>query len=417
MRGDNLVSLAVNEASASGVTPIYQAVVNLGDFEAIDLLLDMGADINSSSQNLPTPLLGVIHSRRLDKVKIAMHLIAKGADIEFRSQLGRTALMEASLNGSSRIVQALLDAKADIAVIDHNNCASLHLAALAPRATDGCSILATLTQRGQDVHALDCYGWSALHLAAVKPQFTSYLLNTDIRLDDSKGIPWVWTVSPKDSEFFGFLRLARRKYRPEVLEPFLNLSPSNAWSPLCMAATCDSLSVMDNLLGIGAQLDSDGCPLGSALMVACEYGRKSSVIFLTRRGAALSYSGPSGFRSAYIAAQKFPDILSWLLVDRFTDQAKLPAAATVSDGLGDGDLHDVSYTWRGPIQAELVITGAMERRPRESLREYWARLMRVKKAWRGKVVPQSPGRRTTQDLNLWPKEYVRIHPDGYEVKR
>ncbi|KAK8004617.1 glycoside hydrolase family 3 protein [Apiospora arundinis] len=173
---------------------------------------------------------------------------------------------------------------------------------------------------------------------------------------------------------------------------------------------------MDNLLGIGAQLDCDGCPLGSALMAACEHGRKNSVIFLARRGAALVYSSPSGFRSAYLAAQKFPDILNWLLVGRFVDQAKLSTAPSCPNGL-DGDNTVGSYAWSGPRKVEFIITGAMERHPKESSLEYWTRLMREKKAWRGKVVPLVPGRRSTRSSNLVPQEYVRIHPDGYEVRR
>ncbi|KAK8064209.1 hypothetical protein PG996_008861 [Apiospora saccharicola] len=416
IRGKDMLSVAVNEADPSSVTPIYHAAVNLGNIDAIDLLLDMGADVNSSSQELPTPLLGVITNGKSNKFKTAMHLIAKGADIECRSPLGSTPLMEASLYGLFPIVQSLVDAKAVLAVTDFSKRSPLHFAAGRPWTIEDCRIFATLSQRGLDIHSLDSIGWSALHLASERSQFTSYLLNTDIRLEDSKALPWTWVSVPKDSEYSGFLRLARRKYRPEVLKRFINLSPSDAWSPLCLAATCDSLAVMDNLLGIGAQLDSDGSPSGSALMVACEYGRKKSVTFLIRRGAALAYSSPSGFRSAHIAAQKFPDILRWLLVGRFIDQAKLQAAATTSDGLGDSDFRDVSYTWGGPIQVELVITGAMERRPKESFGEYWIRLMREKKAWRGKVVPQRPGRRTTRNMHLWPKEYVHIHSDGYEAK-
>ncbi|KAK8058055.1 hypothetical protein PG994_008503 [Apiospora phragmitis] len=173
---------------------------------------------------------------------------------------------------------------------------------------------------------------------------------------------------------------------------------------------------MDNLLGIGAQLDSDSSPSGSALMAACEFGRKNSVIFLTRRGAALAYSGPSGFQSAYTTAQKYPDILRWFLVGHFVDQTKLSPGPTNPDGLEDSDLYDIPYKWSGPTKAELVIAGAMERFPQESSLDYWSRLMQWKKWWRGKVVPQYPGRRTTRPLNLVPQKYVRIHPDGYETK-
>ncbi|KAK6815723.1 ankyrin repeat-containing domain protein [Apiospora arundinis] len=152
-------------------------------------------------------------------------------------------------------------------------------------------------------------------------------------------------------------------------------------------------------------------------MAACEYGRESSVIFLARRGAALTYSSPSGFRSAYLAAQKFADILEWLLIGRFVDQAKLSATPSCPGGLEESDIVGGSYAWSGPRKAELIITETMERQPKESSFEYWVRLMQEKKTWRGKVVPLASGRQTARPSNLVPQEYVRIHPDGYEARK
>ncbi|KAK8012874.1 hypothetical protein PG991_010249 [Apiospora marii] len=420
IHANHVLSMAVNERTPTGTAPIHIAAVALGSLEAIDLLLGMGADINTRDHRSDSPLLATIQYCNMDTLKIVTHLIANGASIEQRGDNNLTPLMVACSRGLPHLVAKLLEAEADTSVIDHQFRSLLHIAASAQQRnnSDHCRIFAILLQQGLDIHSLKGDGWSALHLASIfRANFTSLLMNMDLRLEGGDPLPWTFMTFSGNSRFGVFLKLARRKYRHDVLERFINVSPCNAWSPLCLAAASASMSIMDNLLGIGAQLDKEGCPLGSALMVACEFGRKESVTFLTRRGAALSYSGPSGFRSAYTAAQKFPDILSWLLVDRFTDQAKLTDAPTTPDGLRDGDLYDVSYTWGGPIQVELVITGVMERQPKESLREYWTRLMREKKACRGKVVPQSPGRRTTRDLNLWPKEYVQIHPDGYEVKQ
>ncbi|KAK8032694.1 ankyrin [Apiospora arundinis] len=238
-----------------------------------------------------------------------------------------------------------------------------------------------------------------------------------IMLEESEPIPWNSGGFLLNLGFSNFLKLARRRYKQESLTKFVDISPCNSWSPLCRAAANGLLSLMDNLLGLGAQLDTDGCPLGSAMMAACEYGRESSVIFLARRGAALTYSSPSGFRSAYLAAQKFADILEWLLVRRFVDQAKLSATSSCLSELEERDNAGGSYAWSGPRKVELIITGAMERHPKESSFEYWIRLTREKKAWRGKVVPLVPGRRSTRSSNLVPEEYVRIHPEGYEVRR
>ncbi|KAK8099893.1 hypothetical protein PG999_010267 [Apiospora kogelbergensis] len=418
LRTDAFLSVAASEAHKDSVTPLHIAAATVGNLEAIDILLDMGADINTVDSNLDTPLFVALRHCQVNVSEVALHLVAKGAVIECRDNTNRTPLGVAISRGLPLVVQGLLDANAEVTVLDKSDRSLLHFATMAPpRPSSHFGIFAFLVCRGLDVHALDMYGLSAFHIACFVSSFPSLLLNMDTALEDGKPIPWKFMILARHEVFSDFLRLARRKYKQDTLREFINVAPDNAWSPLCTASSTGLLGLMDHLLGIGAQLDSDGCPLGSAMMAACDAGRKSSVIFLTRRGASLSYSGPSGFRSAYIAAQKFPDILQWLLVDRFTDQSKLTATPHDSDGLEDRAENDLPYTWYGPAKAELVITGRMERNPKESSLTYWIRLMAEKKNWRGKVVPTIPGRRTTHPLNLVPQEHVRIHPDGYEVKK
>ncbi|KAK7967900.1 uncharacterized protein PG986_002177 [Apiospora aurea] len=407
---ENVLSVAVNEPNMNGEAPIHLAAVQIGDLDAIDLLLDMGADINARDHWLNTPLVATIQYGTVNKLKVATHLIAKGACVERRGSNNHTALMEACSQGLPDVVEELLDAHDNTAVMDQDQFSLLHFT-MDPRT------FAILVQKGLDIHSLKFDGWSGLHLAVFEPSYTSSLLNMDIRLEDSNPIQWAGINLTALPGSLGFLRLARRKYRREALEMFINLSPCNSWSPLSLAAASGSVAIMDSLLSLGAPLDSNGCPLGSALMAAGEAGQEDSVIFLVRRGAALTYSGSSGPRSVFVAAQKFPDVLNWLLVGRFMDQAKLAAATTFPDGLEDGDKYDRLYTWGGPIKAELIITGIKERHPQESSFEYWCRLMRIKKCWRGRVVMLTPGMRTTRPSNLVPREYVRIHPDGYEVRR
>ncbi|GKT64047.1 hypothetical protein ColTof4_04404 [Colletotrichum tofieldiae] len=171
---------------------------------------------------------------------------------------------------------------------------------------------------------------------------------------------------------------------------------------------------MENLIGMGAALDVEGSPLGSALIVACVTGRKESVIFLVRCRAALSYWGPGGFRSAYDAAKRNTPILDWLLVGRYVDQGKLTAPCDREPG---NEKYPAPFAWGGPVRAELVICGTMERMPKESAKGYWSRLMREKSKWRGKVLPLGAARRTSRPSNLVAQEYVRVHAGGYELTK
>ncbi|KAK2043514.1 hypothetical protein LZ31DRAFT_325484 [Colletotrichum somersetense] len=200
----------------------------------------------------------------------------------------------------------------------------------------------------------------------------------------------------------------------QVLRRFLNLAPRNAWSQLCRAASLGSTAAMESLICMGASLDVEGSTVGSALIVACATGQKASVIWLVRRGAALSYWGPSGFRSAYDAAKNNRSVLDWLLVGRYVDQGKLTASCGDDPERQSG--HQ-SFAWCGPVRAELIICGTLVRMPRESSKDYWSRLMREKKGLRGKVLPLDCARRTSRRSGLVAQEYVRVHPDGYEAKK
>ncbi|XDG08303.1 hypothetical protein ABKA04_007918 [Annulohypoxylon sp. FPYF3050] len=170
---------------------------------------------------------------------------------------------------------------------------------------------------------------------------------------------------------------------------------------------------MENLLILGADLEFEGCPDGTALMAACYAGILESVVFLVRRGAALSYDGRNGFRTALDVNKTPKRILQWLLVTRFTDQAKINE--TPDDGSCAEPL--VLRSWSGVTKAELVIAGSLERRTWQSSKDYWIFLVAVKKVWRGRVVPIIDRRRTVRPSKLIPLEKVRIHPGGYEIPK
>lgn len=275
-----------------------------------------------------------------------------------------------------------------------------------------CKLFAESLRTCVSPHKPTRIGFSAFHRAIGQPQFVSYILNSDFRLDDSKPCSWynagcspVWIDTAH--------RLYRKKYRIEALQTLANMTPSDHWSPLCRFASRGEVNPMKNLLDLNCPLNYEGCPIGSALMVACVDGRMAAVAFLVRRGASLTYQGPNGYRSAYIAARKQKQILNWLLVGRFVDQRKL----TGSCGLPNTREDSQPFTWGGPFKAEVVISGEMERRPNESCQAYWSRLMREKVYWRGKVPPLNQNRLTVRPSNLVPDEKVRIHPGGYDSPR
>ena len=99
----------VNLASPDGATALIRAA---GDFAKVELLLARGAKVDARSKMGRTPLL--IAAAFPGNVKTVKLLLARGAKINDQDQFGDTCLTSASKRGDAEMVQALLEAGADV---------------------------------------------------------------------------------------------------------------------------------------------------------------------------------------------------------------------------------------------------------------------------------------------------------------
>ncbi|KAH0428633.1 hypothetical protein CcaCcLH18_08899 [Colletotrichum camelliae] len=407
MHPDKVVSALVNEVdSSTGWTPLHEAA-GCGSLETVQILLQSGADLNAlHPEHFQTPLRQAILSDDDIEEAVALYLIQEGADLEQRDAWGDTPAIDAANYKRTRTLSALISANLDINVMDSYHRTLLHL--LVNKGS--VMAFADLIHRGADPHKGDVAGCSAFHKAIEDASFIPFLLNSNIRFEDATPFSWMSTSNSQIAWITTAYPLFRKRYGFRALGQLANVVPAGIQAPLCEAVKRGSVPATKNLLDLGAPIDLEGCPSGSALMAACEFGRKDLVKYLVRRGASLSYTGSNGFRSAYKSAKGQEEILKWLLVDRFFDQQKL------TNGF-DSSPHDEvdlgPFFWSGPIKAELVISGQMERLPHQSSREYWSWLMKEKVKWRGKTLPPNTRRRTVSPSNIVPQETVRIHTQGY----
>lgn len=395
--------MVVNQRGESNWTPLHCAA-HEGYTETVNLLLQSGAEIDALDDDRKTPLHIAIASCKEDKGDVTKLLIKKGAALECRDDQGFTPLLLAAREGCHDIVNTLLEAKADPHALDQLSRSCLDLA------SSYRAIFAVFMQFGIDPHHKNIDGTSAIHTAMDTGSPASLLLNSDLRLEYSGGFSWNKFYPNSASWLTDKFQLYQRKLGKENFRSLMNSEPASGWSPLCSSASTGLLEVMENLLSMGAHIDFEGCPSGSALMAACSAGRLNSVRLLVRRGASLVYQGQTEFRAAFEAAKNSKQILNWLLVERFLDQRKLESAADVSLSAQNADVSP----WSGITKAELTITGRLERKASESSEEYWIRLMHEKVERRGTVIPQNTARRTSRPSRLIPEELVRIHPEGYE---
>ena len=258
---------------------------------------------------------------------------------------------------------------------------------------------------GIDPHHQDIYGVSAIHIAMSDETFTASILNHDLKLSETAPIPWQDCGYRTHILFDNHFRMYQRKIGQNSLLRIANLQPEKCWSPLCRMTLHGNIQAMSHIIDLGAVIDHEGSPYGSALMVACTTGDVSMVRLLVRRGASLYYETSAGQRrSALAAASASSSLTQWLLVTRFTEQPKLCSSAAK-----DGE-EEACKPWSGSVKAEYLIMESDERNEDESSFDYCKRLMEIRRSMRGKVVPIADGGRTCRPSRLIPVETVRRHP-------
>lgn len=111
----------------SGDVAIITAA-KMGHEKVLSLLLEYGADPDAVERNDWTALMYAAVNHDHDPQKV-MALIEAGANINWQDKMdGRTALMEASVNGHLNVVKLLLKGGADIGLKDTKGNTALDLA-------------------------------------------------------------------------------------------------------------------------------------------------------------------------------------------------------------------------------------------------------------------------------------------------
>ncbi len=377
-----------------------------GNVSAIELLLDRGASLDECDWNLFTPLECILSEYTPDggNFREDLHDVDKECDAAVRLvQLGAAtgivqvwpfSMLFASTSNSAELFEILFEPR--------SACRKTETSLL-----DRTTIVSDESEWGdsfQDFllplqHVLpspeeeDFGGKSVMHYAISFHGYSELPPQWNDALPRMTSFPWHhhWPSFPNMAFLTTSFKLYRRRLTHHTFERILNLQPERGISPLCRASARGILEIMENCLTMGAEIDFEGCILGSALMTACACGRLNAVKFLVRRGAAISYVGKGGTTSALAAGRRSKKVIAWLLVGRWTEQGRV-------DG-GDSPLSGTDWCeeefqpWSGIGKASLPLVGRRERQPHESSVDYAVRLSALKRRLRGTIIPlHSPNR-------------------------
>lgn len=362
-----------------GSSPLHLAA-HVNNVGAADILMDFKTDIESRNARFETPLHVVILKGSILVLKV---LLRYGANGYARDSRGWTPIECSVLTGH---LEALVELERHGANIHTSRSAEVNLMTLASRSTSN-EVLAYLLSRGC-AQIGNRFGNFPIGAAWNGRDVTPALLLNSAMLAsiDPDHIAGVGALSLIGSQRSSLLKkLWRRMPSDCAARGTIDTKAQPAdMSPLCYAAFVGNGEAVDLLVRFGANVNVEGSDDGTPLMAACKAGHLPTVAVLVRHGAAEVYFNGEKTISAFITAENFPYIQRWLLVDRYTEQAK------ITDTSGSSDQSKRDY-WAGPRTFRVPLTRQFGRFTDENTIDHLVRLRRLRESFEGKVLSWPAG--------------------------
>jgi ankyrin repeat protein len=266
--------------SRPAVPLYYAALCGLHDLSG--RLLDAHPeDVNARGGYHVTPLLGSLSTGHSD---IALLLLERGPDMEFRNRQDQTALYVASSRGYAEVVRSLIDRGADLNVecCDENQGNNMKWTPLQVASNNGMMEVARLLLgHGAGVNYQDNKGKSALHIASRHPSNNLVRLLLDHGANADAMDNWGNTAL-HDASCDGRITIVK-----SLLEYGANADAQSKWgsTPLHYAARWGHLEVIKLLLDHGADVNAQKEDRWTALHLAVLEGHVPVVEVLLKRGA------------------------------------------------------------------------------------------------------------------------------------
>ena len=297
-RGRSLTSLGlalVLIGAGQAEPPLIEAAKG-GDWEAVRILLEQGAEVGATAPDGATALHWASY---WDNVETAALLIRAGADVNAANDLGATPLWIASLNGSTDMVRSLLEAGGE------PNAALLsgESPVMTASRTGNPQVVERLLASGADPNARAVRGQTAL----------------------------MWAASQRHSDVVGVLLEygadvhARSETWSQVMAVPPHSHPENQQSvphggntALTFAARVGDVSSARMLVNAGADVDDADARGASVMVLAAHSGFVDLVEFVLDEGADPN-AAEAGFSALHLAIMRRDENLGRQLLDHGAD--------------------------------------------------------------------------------------------------
>jgi ankyrin repeat protein len=293
-------------------TPLHIAA-EIEYLDAVVLLLKAGANIDAVNEDLETALYSAVVAK---KPAIVQLLLKNGANVNVRDWKGCSIVHAACTGGGDiKILRLLHSVGADFSCRDGQGSTPLHVAC--KESTPG--VVHYLLSLGLDSIAADYHGTIPQDLLVQYglQHSLAFVLNFI-----SEHQPFLSTLAMAWSDTDTLmLRKMGMRLPQDSLTLYANAHFCEAGgTPLYLAALSGHVQVCDILRRFGALVNLEGGQEGTPLMAACYQGRLNAAQYLIRAGAEISYWKRGRLVSALEAAKRFPEIVRWILVGRYTEQ-------------------------------------------------------------------------------------------------
>ncbi|XP_060106948.1 LOW QUALITY PROTEIN: ankyrin repeat and protein kinase domain-containing protein 1 [Heteronotia binoei] len=321
----SIVSEEARESHENGPGLLHRVVAE-GNLEKVAAFLRRGADVNWKTPCGDTALILAVQKRSLEIVSL---LLKHGADAAMPDNDGWTPLHFVAQNGDDRIARLLLDHKADVDARELDGWTPLHLASQ----NNLENVVRLLLSRQADPNIQESEGRTALHIAAYYGQVKLVKMlahqgadvekkqknqRTPLHLAVEKGkfraVQYLLkngaAVNCLDQNLCSPLHLAVSKGKFLICEMLVRygadvaLTTDKGWTPLHLASLKGHVEIVRLLVDNHAQVNAKGSLDWTPLHLATRYSEEGIISELLRHGADPNAAVDSDWTPLHLAVQR-----------------------------------------------------------------------------------------------------------------